>query len=259
MTTSNELLPCPFCGHDEPTHDEGDESAWVQCTNAECGMCGPIASGPALAAAAWNRRATQPAAGTTSDQYRAELYDEVWQKARDMGYGNVTDALVELERFKWAKAVAGKPAAVVEQTDYPYPVSSQIDVPLPVGTQLYTVSPAAAHGDEAVPWVECGERLPESGRPVLAFYTNRAGKGRRIRANYVAPKTHEVDFADPDTQCVEYDEEADCFYLQAGWYELIDNWEEYSSIAVIEGDVSHWMPLPAQPAMRAQAGEGGEV
>ena len=27
---------------------------------------------------------------TTGDKYRAELYDEVWQKARDMGYGNVT-------------------------------------------------------------------------------------------------------------------------------------------------------------------------
>ncbi len=39
-------------------------------------------------------------AGTTSDQYRAELYDEVWEKARDMGYGNVTDALVALERMK---------------------------------------------------------------------------------------------------------------------------------------------------------------
>lgn len=41
----------------------------------------------------------QPA-GTTSYQYRAELYDEVWQKARDMGYGNVTEALVALERVK---------------------------------------------------------------------------------------------------------------------------------------------------------------
>ena len=48
-----------------------------------------------------------PAAGTTSDQYRAELYDEVWQKARDMGYGNVTDALVELERIKADPPAAG--------------------------------------------------------------------------------------------------------------------------------------------------------
>lgn len=52
---------------------------------------------------------TPPAAGTTSDQYRAELYDEVWQKARDLGYGNVTDALVELERIKAAPPAAGVP------------------------------------------------------------------------------------------------------------------------------------------------------
>ncbi len=44
------------------------------------------------------------AAGTTSDKYRAELYDEVWQKARDMDYGNVTDALVALYRLKEFKA-----------------------------------------------------------------------------------------------------------------------------------------------------------
>lgn len=61
---------------------------------------------------AWQARAAlsaPPAAGTTSDQYRAELYDEVWQKARDMGYGNVTDALVELERIKAAPPAAGVP------------------------------------------------------------------------------------------------------------------------------------------------------
>lgn len=74
---SNQLLPCPFCGHDEPTHDEGDESAWVQCTNGECGMCGPMASGPSLAAAAWNRRATQPAAGEPVYQWHDET---AWQE-----------------------------------------------------------------------------------------------------------------------------------------------------------------------------------
>ncbi|WP_282362921.1 hypothetical protein [Pseudomonas sp. PS01297] len=36
--------------------------------------------------------------GTTSDKYRAELYDEVWQKARDMGFANVTDALEKLTK-----------------------------------------------------------------------------------------------------------------------------------------------------------------
>ncbi|MFE1814149.1 hypothetical protein [Metapseudomonas otitidis] len=53
-----------------------------------------------------------PAAGTTSDQYRAELYDEVWQKARDMGYGNVTDALVELKRIKAAPPASEQQKAV---------------------------------------------------------------------------------------------------------------------------------------------------
>lgn len=55
--------------------------------------------------------------GTTSDKYRAELYDEVWQKARDMGFNNVTDALAKLsapvavvidERAEFEKSVIGK-------------------------------------------------------------------------------------------------------------------------------------------------------
>lgn len=58
--------------------------------------------------AAWKARSSHTASaeqaeGTTSDKYRAELYDEVWQKARDMGYGNVTDALAEVERLREEK------------------------------------------------------------------------------------------------------------------------------------------------------------
>lgn len=41
--------------------------------------------------------------GTTSDKYRAELYDEVWQKARDMGFANVSDALAEVARLNGVK------------------------------------------------------------------------------------------------------------------------------------------------------------
>ena len=46
------------------------------------------------------------------DALRAELYDEVWQKARDMGYGNVTDALVELDRMKQAPSLPAAGSAV---------------------------------------------------------------------------------------------------------------------------------------------------
>jgi hypothetical protein len=38
--------------------------------------------------------------GTTSNKYRAELYDEVWQRAREMGFENVTMALSELAALK---------------------------------------------------------------------------------------------------------------------------------------------------------------
>lgn len=54
---------------------------------------------------------------TTSDRYRAELYDEVWQKARDMGYGNVTEALSALAGAKAQPAPqhhSGDAAALVE-------------------------------------------------------------------------------------------------------------------------------------------------
>lgn len=43
--------------------------------------------------------AEQPAPiSSTSDKYKAELYDEVWQLARDMGFGSVTDALMQMKK-----------------------------------------------------------------------------------------------------------------------------------------------------------------
>ena len=61
-------------------------------------------------------------------------------------------------------------------------------------------------------------------------------------------------FADPDTECVEYSELEDAYYVTEGWYELIDNWDEYARIAVNEGVVTNWMPLPAAPAHDRQSG-----
>ena len=36
------------------------------------------------------------------------------------------------------------------------------------------------------------------------------------------------------------------FYLPEGFYERINNWDEYSSI-VISDSVTHWMPMPEPP------------
>lgn len=40
------------------------------------------------------------ATGTSSDKHRAELYDEMRQKAEDLGYGNIIEALTDLARMK---------------------------------------------------------------------------------------------------------------------------------------------------------------
>lgn len=50
--------------------------------------------------------AAQLQAGTRGDQYRAELYDEVWQQARAMGYSNVNEALAALARVQAASGLA---------------------------------------------------------------------------------------------------------------------------------------------------------
>ncbi|GAB3484225.1 DUF551 domain-containing protein [Azotobacter salinestris] len=106
---------------------------------------------------------------------------------------------------------------------------------------LYAAPPA-----QQSQWVAVSERLPERGKDVLASYAGRyTGRVFVIRAEYVAPRTEES--TDPDIESVEYDEESDTYYLQAGWYERINNWGDYSTVHVTEGEVSHWMPLPAAP------------
>jgi hypothetical protein len=104
---------------------------------------------------------------------------------------------------------------------------------------------------EPVAWMPVAEALPKTGVKVLACYRNRLGNLRRIRAMWTAAKTEE---ADSDAEaCYEYDEAADTYYVTEGWYECIDNWDNFSSVAVTEGEVTHWMPLP-QPPIEAAHG-----
>jgi hypothetical protein len=105
-----------------------------------------------------------------------------------------------------------------------------------------------AEQGEPVAWVPVGERLPKSGQTVLACYTNSAGNVRRIRAEWVYAGTVE---SGPDSEIGEYDEDKDDYFDPQGWYEKIDNWGDYSSVAVVEGVITHWMPLPAEPGSTA--------
>jgi len=95
-------------------------------------------------------------------------------------------------------------------------------------------------------WVLVTERMPVSGQVVLACCTNSAGAVQCIRASWIATKTVEAD-TDIDTSVFEYDEATDRYWTVEGWYERIDNWGDHSAVAVTEGAVTHWMPLPALP------------
>jgi hypothetical protein len=95
-------------------------------------------------------------------------------------------------------------------------------------------------------WYDIASKgLPESGVNVLATYVNRAGKWRVVKAQWVA-KSSEI--ATTEDENSEYDEEKDDYFVPEGWYECIDNWDEYATFAITEGAVTHWRPLPRPPA-----------
>ena len=89
-------------------------------------------------------------------------------------------------------------------------------------------------------WISVGERLPESGKFVLA---NVEKISLPIRAFYTAPNSVEGNCED---EISIFDEEADCYWLPAGWYET----NEYEEVSwFVHGKVTHWMPLPEPPAI----------
>jgi hypothetical protein len=80
----------------------------------------------------------------------------------------------------------------------------------------------------------------------LVFYKNQYGYGRIVKAEFYARFTN---VSSDDDYNIDYCENDDTYYVQAGWYELIDNWTEYSSVAIVEGEPTHWHPLPEFPKL----------
>lgn len=78
------------------------------------------------------------------------------------------------------------------------------------------------------------ETAPKTGRKVILFYMNRNNLPRTVMARWLT-----------DEQAAETD--ADDVGLEGGWYECIDNWDDYTEVAIHEGEPTHWMPLPAAP------------
>ena len=93
-------------------------------------------------------------------------------------------------------------------------------------------------------WVETKDRMPKSGEPVLVFVQGVYGnKTRRLRACYAAKYTLvQSELANDDN--ADYDEGTDEHYCAEGWYETNEFEEVHWRI---DGEVTHWMPLPEPP------------
>ena len=93
-------------------------------------------------------------------------------------------------------------------------------------------------------WTPVEKGTPESGEHCLLTCEIRPGK-RYVCDGYFA-KAKTIKCEDSGETACEYDEATDEFYLLEGWYEVIKNWDDFTSIA-IQDRVTHWKPLPEFP------------
>ena len=100
---------------------------------------------------------------------------------------------------------------------------------------MLSAAPSAPVAAPAVPgqWQPI-ETAPKDGRKLILSYKNGKGLVRTIFARWLT-----------DEEAAESDD--DDVGLTGGWYECIDNWDDYSQVAVHEGEPTHWMPLPSAP------------
>lgn len=87
-----------------------------------------------------------------------------------------------------------------------------------------------------------------SGKQVLIHYKNKLGKDRIIKARHITRFTEESNSDTSEEGCDEYDEANDRFTYCEGWWECLDNWEEYGFVMVTQGEPDLWHELPPLPS-----------
>ena len=77
---------------------------------------------------------------------------------------------------------------------------------------------------------------------IIVRYKNEYGNDKTVFAKYIERLTEE---SSCDSEMNEYDEATDTYYLKEGWLELIENWDEFSSVYFDSRNiVTGWMPAP---------------
>lgn len=109
---------------------------------------------------------------------------------------------------------------------------------------LDELSNAQVEYEQSSEWIE---GIPPDSKYYLASFASNHNKERRstIKAYYL--RQYEIESRDEDTDYDEYCEKDDTYYYNSGWYEIIENWDDYTFVHVCKGEVTHYRPLPEPP------------
>jgi hypothetical protein len=101
-------------------------------------------------------------------------------------------------------------------------------------------------------WIPVSERLPENNTKVQVTgvrYSEYTKKNIYVRFNAKYIGKHSIKVDDMWSYCEDYTwndyvEEEDEYYVKEGWYETIENWDDYTEVYVNDYKVIAWQPLP---------------
>lgn len=94
-------------------------------------------------------------------------------------------------------------------------------------------------------WISVKDKLPEPEKEVLLYCITGLGYHYQCVGFFVPKGMHREDssYSWDYEYCDEYDEEIDDYFVNSGWYESVQNWDDFSAVGIVD-EVTHWMKLP---------------
>jgi len=99
-------------------------------------------------------------------------------------------------------------------------------------------------------WIPTSDRFPEIKKDVQVTFREFMDYDKKYRhgickAIYISKhsiKSEDMGWDDCE-ELEEYDKLEDVYYVKSGWYEVVENWSEYTHV-YINCEVIAWQPLP---------------